>query len=121
MTDSATELGRIIGGLSNDQSAIKENLSPDDVNAQLNVVNSEQFETKGVLTATKFTYASDSFIIDHPVQGELDSAVYLIDGGYTDTIIGAQFPLDFSDNSGAGWAFNGTEIIGSEVLFTTEF
>lgn len=82
MVTSAKELGRILGQLANNQSAIKENLSADDVNAQFNVVNSEQFEVHGSLTLTKKTYASDSFILDHPTQGELDSSTLLLDGGY---------------------------------------
>lgn len=73
MVDSATELGRIIGGLANSQSAIKENLSPDDVNAQLNVVNSESFVIEGKLTV-KSRILSNVLTVNHAVYGVVGTA-----------------------------------------------
>lgn len=115
MADSATELGRIIGGIANEQSSIQENLSPDDVNAQLNTVNSETVVIEGVLVGTKKTLASDAFVLDHPVQGELDSSIYKLDGGYADTIIASQFPWTFPQ------AFDAVNVVGTEELFRINF
>ena len=35
--------------------------------------------------------------------------------------VGAAFPLNFADNSGDGWAFNGTAIATSTILYTVNF
>jgi len=113
MVDSATQLGRIIGGLANNQSSIQENLSPDDVNAQYTTVNSEQVKVNGTLTATKKTLATDAFILDHPIQGELDSSVYKLDGGYSESGV-----ILYVDGS---FSYPGNYEGGDVVLFTVNF
>jgi len=83
MTTSAEELGRIIGGIARQQSNIQENISPDEADALLNVYNTEQLVIEVVMTVTTKCYDANTFVIDHPVYGDIDSATLLIDGGYT--------------------------------------
>jgi len=40
----------------------------------------------GVVTGYKLLWKEDSFVIDHPVRGEIDSDYYKIDGGYIDDV-----------------------------------
>lgn len=82
MTNAAQEVGRIIGGIAREQSSIQENLSPDEFDSLLSTLNSEEVVSRGVLTATSRELATDSFVIDHPVYGEIDSSTLKIDGGY---------------------------------------
>ena len=76
------QLGEAIGKGLAQQESIADNLSPNDDSAQLNLFFFEGLRLGGKLVATKLTYATDSFIIDNPVLGEIDSPVYKIDGGY---------------------------------------
>ena len=82
--DGVSILGKKIGGTISEQDDMKMNMSPYDTPPIDAIRNSEELIVEGTLTLTKFTYASDSFIIDHVVHGEIDSAVYKIDGGYTE-------------------------------------
>ena len=109
MADATQELGRILGTAFNEQSAIQENLSPDDAEAQLNTVNSEFVEVRGQLTVKRKEYSETAFILDHPIQGELDSAVYELDGGYKGNYF--SFPVTFP------LVFSGGEV----TLYTKEF
>lgn len=106
---TASEIGKIIGNSISEQSVIKENLSADDADNQLNVISSFDVVIDGKLIITKKTYDPESFVIDHPVQGELDSSVFVIDGGYLNggLMFPITFPLSFND--------------GSEVVYTEEF
>jgi len=115
MVDSATELGRIIGGIANTQSSIQENLAPDDVNAQLNTVNSETVIIEGKLTVIKKYFDSNAFIIDHPIQGELDSSVYELDSGYTTTRSSTPLPWVFPV------VFGAYQTVGTEIIYEKEF
>ena len=90
--DSTKELGRIIGESTNSQEDIKTNLSPDEEAGSLVIKNTENIKVTGQVTITKKVYDEASFIIDHPVQGELDSSTLKIDGGYNE---GNTFPLEF--------------------------
>ena len=83
--NSEIELGRALGKLKQEQEVnIKDNLSPVEEDALLNVWNSEFIRLGGTITVTKLLYPTDSFIVDHPVYGEVDSPVLKIDGGYSD-------------------------------------
>ena len=82
MVNATTELGRMIGKMARDQSGIQENISPDDADAQLATLNSEVLQLTVTLTASSRELATDSFVLDHPVYGELDSPTLKLDGGY---------------------------------------
>ena len=90
---TASEVGKIIGKTISEQSVVKENLSADSADNELNVINQEELVVDGKITITKKIYATDSFILDHPVQGELDSAVYKLDEGY-EALSGLMFPVE---------------------------
>jgi hypothetical protein len=92
--DSISQLGQTIGSLSNTQSEIKQSLTPDEANPQFNFGFSDKVKINGSGTISKLIYSTSSFIIDHPVQGEIDSPIYLIDGGYEQES-GNSFPLTF--------------------------
>lgn len=84
MASESVELGKTLGKLSQEQSSIKSNLSSNEQDANLVNFNQEFIRLSGEITATKKTYDTTSFILDHPTQGELDSSTLVIDGGYLD-------------------------------------
>jgi hypothetical protein len=53
---------------------------------------------KGTITAIGYTYESDTFIIDHPVMGDIDSATLKIDGTFSDKQV-TYFNYNIKDNS----------------------
>jgi len=84
--DTASKLGKLIGDNISKQGDIQENISPNDTAPIDTIRNSEELVVEGVMTLTRYHYASNSFVIDHPVYGELDSAILKIDGGYASAI-----------------------------------
>lgn len=84
--NSVDILGNELGLFKKRQTDTQRELAPND---SLGIVRYEEKEVgtilvSGEIKAYKWEYKDDSFIIDHPIQGEIDSAVYKIDGGYTD-------------------------------------
>ena len=81
------ELGYLIGDISSEQNNIKENVLPDE---SLNVFLLAPFETAAVFTyygASAQYYGTSTFVIDHPVYGDIDSSILHIDGGYASTSV----------------------------------
>ncbi len=76
------KLAGVINGITTTQEELKSNLSADDGESQEQLYLGEQISIGGTVTLTQKNYATESFILDHPVYGELDSAVYKLDGGY---------------------------------------
>lgn len=83
MADRATELGKELGRSLQSQNRIQQNMSADESDAQLNIYNTEDFVIEGTLTVSSLSIATDSFVLDHPVYGELDSPTLQLDGGYS--------------------------------------
>lgn len=83
--DGISKLGEVLGNFSVRQETTKRNLSPDETEGILITEEWEPgtMEVLGSFIIKKWEYESDAFIIDHPVQCDLDSTVYKIDGGYT--------------------------------------
>lgn len=83
--NSVSQLGEVLGNFSVRQETTKRNLSPDETEGILVTEEWEPgtIEILGTFTVKKWEYESDAFIIDHPVQCDLDSTVYKLDGGYT--------------------------------------
>lgn len=79
------ELGRTIAGISNEQARMKENMMPDDVDQQLLLFNGEAIKINLEVIGHYNIISSTSFVLDHPVYGELDSSTLQLDGGYTST------------------------------------
>lgn len=79
------DLGRIMASMGNRQSQTDDNLSPDDPSAQLSAYFTEALGIHSQQRMYQFNYSSTAFILDHPIQGEINSAVYELDGGYSNT------------------------------------
>lgn len=83
---ASEQLGRVIGGLVKGQEQIHEDHVPGDVSQSLIL---SPLSRGGLSTSivTRLHYiASSSFVLDHPVYGELDSSSLHLDGGYSSTI-----------------------------------
>jgi len=106
--DGVSQLGKVLGGTISDQTEIKQNISPYDTPPIDILKFSEELISEGVLTVTKFTYASDSFIIDHPVLGIIDSPTLKIDGGY----VGAEISLPLT----VPFEFELDEIVATYII-----
>jgi len=109
--DPAAQLGKILGNLSKRQQYTDENLTPEEVEGQLLLKQREIIELTGSATLTAKYYDLTSFVLDHPVLGELDSSILELDGGYQQT--GSSFPLTFPISFAAGTS--------SSTLYTTTF
>lgn len=84
MADSATELGRYLASLSNQQSQLSSQISPDDSDPLLTLYNTDTIIVEGILSVTTKLYNTTSMILDHPIYGKLDSG-FLLDGAYAST------------------------------------
>ena len=114
--DSARELGMALGKMSQSQSDLKAGAFGDEDDGLLNFVLNKKLVMTGTATLTSYLYATNSFIPGHPVYGELDSPVLLLDGGYAataDTYTGWNWTWNHS------WGTEGSTI--TAVLYTTSF
>ncbi len=84
--DIISRLGNVLGKSISDQSILRENIRPEDPNALIQVGARERIIVTGTLVINKGTLGTDSFVIDHPVYGELDSSVFKLDGGYSSIV-----------------------------------
>lgn len=113
--DPVKELGKTLGKMSGEQETIKQQMTADELDAQETLYTKETIEITGSITIRKKTYLDDSFIIDHPVRCDIDSAYYQIDGGYVTGVL--EFTggyLTFTD----GYL---TFVGGTETLFTGNY
>ncbi|GAF76470.1 unnamed protein product [marine sediment metagenome] len=83
--DGISKLGKALGNTSNEIEETKGQVSPDQTNAEFFAFANESLIINGELTASMLVYPTDSFILDHPVYGELDSAILKLDGGYNES------------------------------------
>lgn len=91
----AQKIGEAIGTAYYEQDIIKDNLSGNDAAGEISAYNSELILITGTILVNGLTIATDSFVPDHPVYGELNSAVLVLDGGYTGGIAAFTFPGTF--------------------------
>jgi hypothetical protein len=117
MTDSARELGMALGKMAQSQSDLKAGAFGDEDEGLLNFVLNQKLVMTGTATLTAYLYATDSFILDHPVYGELDSAVLKLDGGYLQSspIYAPSWNMTW-DHS---WGTPGGDV--TSVLYSTSF
>lgn len=83
---SAEKLGHMIAMANNNTTDLKEEVFPSDVTAAMLLAPYDRLAVRMTITADKNYYASDSFILDSPTQGILDSSTLQIDGGYGSTV-----------------------------------
>jgi hypothetical protein len=113
----AEELGKALGNLSNNQSDLKETVMGDEIEQSLLLTPIDTIEVETTVVVYKKFYDGESLILDHPLFGQLDNSTLHLDGDYASSVYGAIFPLDFSDNAGAGFAFD--ESTPGTVLWDT--
>jgi len=111
--NETAKLGAKLTRMDSEQDTIKNNLSPDDTETQQQLYLSEIMKGGGTVTINQLEYDTNTFVIDHPVYGDVDSATLEIDGGYVEAG-GATFPLTFPIVFTAGGA-------AKTELFTTTF
>jgi len=92
--DGVSQLGQYIAERYKEQDKIDDNLAPNDGEFVNTITDDEGIVIGGEVRGYKWIFEDDAFIIDHPVQGELDSAVYKLDGGYRDPLK-VYFPLSY--------------------------
>ena len=82
MASSAEELGRAIANIANQGNSTREDLLADDLTQNMLFGPTDNVKVTLSVTGTRFSYPSTSFILDHPVYCDLDSATLEIDGGH---------------------------------------
>lgn len=95
MVDYTKKLGRAIAQGTNSTDELKQEIVPDSTNQNLLLAPYDRVRVRVKATFTRKTYATDSFILDHPTLGILDSSTLKLDGGYADEIIGFSMPVAF--------------------------
>ena len=112
--NAGKDIGKMLGKSMVQQETISDNLSPNDT-AIFNLQFKDSIELNGNVKVYQKFIASDSFVLDHPVQGELDSSVYKLDGGYAESSPGhISFPMVFPA------VFEGGEA-GTILLYSYDF
>ena len=90
------ELASILGSNMKSAADYKESFVTTENSSNLQFVNIDTIEVTGSYYVYKKNLKSDSFVLDHPVYGELDSSILIIDGGYAVTqTASSTFPLSF--------------------------
>ena len=88
------EVGSILAGLARDNQSIRESAIYDEADNDYLVTSIDSAQLTTTVYVIKQNYPTTSFIIDHPVYGDIDSSILEIDGGYASGG-GNQFPLTF--------------------------
>lgn len=114
--NTPTELGRIIGGLVNTTNQIQSDHVETDINQSLVLTPIDRAKVETTVTIIRQNHDGHSLVLDHPVYGELDNSTLSLDGGYLVSETGAEFPLDFSNNSGLGFSFDEKSVSGSSLI-----
>lgn len=98
MVDYTKKLGRAIASGTNSTNDLKEEIVPDDTSQNLILAPYDRVRVRVMAVFTKKFYAENSFILDHPVYGELDSSTLKLDGGYREESFSfaGEFPLEFT-------------------------
>ena len=82
----AEEIGRAIANSVNTTEEIKQDVLPADILNSLLMAPIDSLKITETVNGRYKLNAVDAFVLDHPVQGELDSSFYKLDGGYGETI-----------------------------------
>jgi len=113
--DETREFGVMIGQMGSNQDDLQQNLTANDPLASFQLVADDIVTVGGYLAVTAKYLSTTSFVIDHPVYGELDSSVLAIDGTYSGfqpggIVLPMVFPASFLQGSA-----------GDKQLFYKEF
>lgn len=79
---SASQFGKVVADLANTQNRLSENISYDEADPLIQITPLEAISLSSTTFVYKKFYPTDSFILDHPVYGYVDSSVLELDGGY---------------------------------------
>lgn len=80
---STSQLAKLLADQTSETDEIKSNISPDDLNSSLPIfINERPIKITGSITVSSHSYGSTTFVIDHPVYGDIDSSTLAIDGDY---------------------------------------
>lgn len=91
---------------------LQENISPADPAALFQVGASVNFALQGTATLTAWELDPNSFALDHPVYGILDSATLSLDGGYKQW--GTTFPWTWTE--GHDWGDYNSSLILRQIF-----
>lgn len=81
----AQKLGRRIGELERNSSVVNLNQGGRDINPSFVLRNTENIIANSLIqNVTKLLICTDSFVLDHPTKGELDSPTLKLDKAYCD-------------------------------------
>lgn len=83
----ARELGKIIGQGLKQANSYREDFVETEEATDILLANLESIRLSGLWVVSSLIVASDSFVLDHPVKGALDSSVYKLDGGYSSSTL----------------------------------
>lgn len=78
----AVQLGKVLGGNITKTEGYRDDFIENEEFNDLLLGFLGRVIVTGKLVVTAWYYAEDSFVLDHPVLGEIDSSVLKIDGGY---------------------------------------
>lgn len=76
------QLGQVLASITNSQSRLNQNISYEEVDPLIQITPIESISLAQTTFIYRKYYPTDSFILDHPVYGEVDSSVLKLDGGY---------------------------------------
>jgi len=90
------ELGNLLGTSLKSANDYKADFVESEYNADITLASLATVRVTGSWYIYKKLLGDESFVIDHPVYGELDSSILEIDGGYGDVDpLPSYFPLSF--------------------------
>lgn len=100
------QIGNAIANIAKSVNTIKEDALVDETDGTYLVGAVETLKLNVTMYAWRRNYSTTSFVIDHPVYGDIDSSVLYIDGDYQ--YDANEFPLEFP----ISW----NELVGSTLI-----
>lgn len=83
----AHELGKVIGSGLKQANSYKEDFIETEETTDILLANLDTIKITGIWVISSLIVASDSFVLDHPVRGYIDSSIYKLDGGYSSSTL----------------------------------
>lgn len=102
-------VGKAIATALNQGENIKQDAIPAEIINSMLLAPTDRTRVVLSVTGTRRNYGTTSFILDHPIYGELDSSTLSLDGGY------AANAIQYVANA---FSYPGTYTGGSSTIFT---